>query len=594
MRIAVLILILIGSFGSASANTITVTGTGDTIAKDGVVTLREAVTAANANTPSGDAPAGDVGLDTIKFAIPGSGVQQIAIAQPLTITDAVVIDGYSQPGAVANSLAVGDNAVILIEVNGAAITSGLGAFVLRAGASTLRGLALVGAQASAAGTLDGIEIDTMGGNTIVGNFIGLDATGTTAHGNGAGIMAFGSPNNVIGGTAPADRNVISGNTQYGVALDGSASNSVVGNYIGTDLSGTVAIPNAIAGVYVETSSSGTIIGGTLSGAGNVISGNSGDGLAIDANHPTMQGNLIGVDAKGTGVLGNLIFGIQVQGGTNNVIGGQQPGAANIIDNNGTGIQVSAAACTIEANSIYGAGAALLVNSTSSHSAPTISVAMSTRDAASISGTVHGAANSTLLVELFASRTCPSGQSQGETFLGSTSIATDGSGNGHFDAVFPVAATGFGTATATSTTLGTSAFSPCQAFATPTPDLLSPPDLAVREPADMASEALDLAHADLAPALDLYAAIDAGAPDTHDIGAAPDGGTPIDLLGSAHDQAARAEDFASAHGSEASGCSCNVARSTPPPSNVPILLFGALGFAWRGSRRIRTSASRDID
>src|SRR6516165_442617 len=93
--------------------TITVTGTGDTIAQDGVVTLREAITAANTNAdPSGDTTPGDPGPDTIAFHIPGAGVRTIHLTSALpTITEPVVIDGYTQPGSSANTLADGDNAV---------------------------------------------------------------------------------------------------------------------------------------------------------------------------------------------------------------------------------------------------------------------------------------------------------------------------------------------------------------------------------------------------------------------------------------------------------------------------------------------------
>ena len=99
--------------------TITVTGTGDTIANDGVVTLREAITAANTNAaPSGDTTPGDPGLDTIAFDIPGAGVRTIHLTSALpTITDPVVIDGYTQPGSSPNTLPDGDNAVLLIELN---------------------------------------------------------------------------------------------------------------------------------------------------------------------------------------------------------------------------------------------------------------------------------------------------------------------------------------------------------------------------------------------------------------------------------------------------------------------------------------------
>src|SRR5947209_4977258 len=99
--------------------TITVTGTGDTIAKDGVVTLREAITAANTNAdPSGDTTPGDPGSDTIAFNIPGTGVRTVHLTSAVpTITDPVVIDGYTQAGSGANSLVDGDNAVLLIELN---------------------------------------------------------------------------------------------------------------------------------------------------------------------------------------------------------------------------------------------------------------------------------------------------------------------------------------------------------------------------------------------------------------------------------------------------------------------------------------------
>ena len=125
---ATLICVLFLTAAAASAKTITVTGTGDTIAVDGVVTLREAITAANTNAPSGDAPAGDPGMDVINFNIAGGGVQTISPTSALpTITEPITINGYTQPGASANTLAVGSDAVLLIELSGAnagASTSG--------------------------------------------------------------------------------------------------------------------------------------------------------------------------------------------------------------------------------------------------------------------------------------------------------------------------------------------------------------------------------------------------------------------------------------------------------------------------------------
>src|SRR5258705_10650788 len=124
---ATLICVLFLAAAAASAKTITVTGTGDTIAVDGIVTLREAITAANTNAPSGDAPAGNPGLDIIAFNISGGGVKTISPSSALpTITEPITIDGYTQPGASANTLAVGTNAVLLIELSGAAANTPAG------------------------------------------------------------------------------------------------------------------------------------------------------------------------------------------------------------------------------------------------------------------------------------------------------------------------------------------------------------------------------------------------------------------------------------------------------------------------------------
>ena len=123
--------------------TIVVTGTGDTIADDGIVTLREAITAANTNAASGDAAAGDDGLDTIAFDIPGDDVQTITVQSQLpTITDPVTIDGYTQHGASANTLETGNDAVLRIEVVGPGSGGNINGFTFAAGDSTLRGLVL--------------------------------------------------------------------------------------------------------------------------------------------------------------------------------------------------------------------------------------------------------------------------------------------------------------------------------------------------------------------------------------------------------------------------------------------------------------------
>jgi hypothetical protein len=192
--------------------TITVTATGDTIAKDGVVTLREAITAANTNAdPSGDTTPGDPGPDTIAFNIPGTGVRTIQLTSALpTITEPVVIDGYNQPGSRANTLADGDNAVLLIELDGG--NRAIDGLTIAAGSSTVRGLVINRLSSP-------VVIRTGGGNRIEGNFLGPEATGTTDVGTtGTGVDLQDSSDNTIGGTTPRARNLISGLGQPSFAI----------------------------------------------------------------------------------------------------------------------------------------------------------------------------------------------------------------------------------------------------------------------------------------------------------------------------------------------------------------------------------------
>ena len=143
----------------ASAMIFTVTNTGDM----GPGSLRQAILDANSNS----------GPDTIIFAIPGGGVHTILPTSPLpTITEAVLLDGYSQPGSSANTLSTGDDAVISIEIDGSnAGTIVTGLIDVATGGSTIRGLSVVNAQGG-----DGISVSGGGGNLVAGNFVGLPRT----------------------------------------------------------------------------------------------------------------------------------------------------------------------------------------------------------------------------------------------------------------------------------------------------------------------------------------------------------------------------------------------------------------------------------
>ncbi len=221
---------------SVRANTITVNTTADGVgANDGFCTLREAILAANTNTASGamagECAAGAAGLDTIEFAIPGAGVKTITPVAPLpAITEALFINGYTQGVASpnTNALDAGINAVLLIEVD----LVNAGVWRINAAGSVIRGLNIHGFG-------DDIQI-TASNVTIAGNFIGTNPAGTAGFfSNGVGITMLSGDNNVVGGVAAADRNLVSGFRGGSIALDTDSGTLIQGNYIGTNVTGTL-------------------------------------------------------------------------------------------------------------------------------------------------------------------------------------------------------------------------------------------------------------------------------------------------------------------------------------------------------------------
>jgi titin len=179
-----------------------------------------------------------------------------------------------------------------------------------------------------------------GGNLVQGNLIGLSAAGTTALPNGFnGISISGGSSNTIGGAVASARNVISGNGTNGIGILtlSDVLNTVAGNYIGTDVTGTKAVSNTLAGIYIQACSN--LIGGVTPGSGNVISGNGQQGIWLvgtggNVISNVVQGNLIGLDATGTASLGNGNAGIGISSAAANQIGGTASGARNVISGNG--------------------------------------------------------------------------------------------------------------------------------------------------------------------------------------------------------------------------------------------------------------------
>jgi len=183
------------------------------------------------------------------------------------------------------------------------------------------------------------------GNTILGNLIGTDASGTAALPNEQGVVIRSAVQTRVGGTAPGQGNVISGNTGAGVGIVGAAANGVqlLGNRIGTDAAGLVAVPNGTYGVVAAQAGSGHWIGDGTPGGGNLIGGNGLTGIALgDVQAITILGNAIGTDATGRRALGNGGPGIEVGPQSTDVrIGGPEADAGNVIGGNaGAGIVVS--------------------------------------------------------------------------------------------------------------------------------------------------------------------------------------------------------------------------------------------------------------
>lgn len=476
------------------AATITVTSIDDSVTSmDGKVSLREAITSINAGNSLADPDiinqtSGVYGVDdTIQFNIAGAGVHVITTTATMTpIYKTVFINGYSQPGASPNTnpFSAGINAVVLIEIVG---TPGNAVLNIIAAGTEVRGLAIHG----------GSNLIAASDVVIAGNFLGTDASGTIPLGligSGACVRVFSyltpASNVIIGGPADADRNLIvsSGNgviLPYHSLNPGPGTGYIIqGNYIGTDITGTVALArgdglNAISNALV---------------VGNLISGNPLGGMVLTDDN-VVHGNLIGTALDGVSPLPNGNFGgIWILGG-NSTIGGDGPGEANIIanhqsygiviyDNYADSSQINTRN-RFSHNSIYANGRLgisvdyspfVLPNDTGDGDSwandligndgqnyPVLTSALLGSGNVSVSGTLNSIAGSTFTLEFFANAVCDqSGYGQGQTYLGKTDVSTNASGNANFGPLtFAVPSNQFViTSTATDAAGNTSEFSNC--------------------------------------------------------------------------------------------------------------------------------------
>jgi len=185
-------------------------------------------------------------------------------------------------------------------------------------------------------TMAGVGISGAALNNFTGNKIGTDRTGTKKIPNNYGIAIDGASNNVIGGTAPQEGNLISGNLTAGIVINGatSAVNQIKGNFIGTDINGMDSLPNA-SGIILAGARN-TTIGGNTAGAKNIISGNYQAGIVMNGSGTRgnlIKGNFIGTNKDGTDFLSNHT-GVMLKSNSNsNMIGGSTPAERNIISGN---------------------------------------------------------------------------------------------------------------------------------------------------------------------------------------------------------------------------------------------------------------------
>jgi titin len=327
-------------------------GTENNLAQGNLFGLNATGTAAIANQNSGvrifeGAKANIVGGTTAaaRNVISGNSLQGVIVYDSGTDNNSV-LGNYI--GLRADGTAAVPNGGAGVGIYGGAKTNTIGSTVA---GNVISGNAREGVTIANAGTT---------GNAVIGNRIGTDSTGAAALANafcGVGIYD-GAQSNTVGGTSVAARNIISGNASEGVVISGTGANGnfVLGNFIGLNASGAAALPNVFRGVGIYGGAQANTIGGATSGARNVISGNSGQGVLISnagSSGNFVQGNFIGSNPGGTAALPNGNIGVAIWGGAqSNTIGGTAPGAGNLISgNNGQGILIADSGSN--ANSVLG-------------------------------------------------------------------------------------------------------------------------------------------------------------------------------------------------------------------------------------------------
>ncbi|MGD2172829.1 MAG: DUF4347 domain-containing protein, partial [Gammaproteobacteria bacterium] len=372
-----------------------------TLADSGAGSLRQAIIDANASGTD----------DTIEFAV--SGTITLGTSGLPTISDKVNIDATTAPGYAGEPLITLDGSATGSTTNGFRVGPD-------ADGSSISGFAIVNFPNT------GIRIEPGADNvSITDNWIGTTGTGTTGDGNlSHGIIVRGA-NTIITG------NVITNNGGDGIeVLDVGGTGTVIqGNIIGLDPDGSTGTGNAMAGIDLQGDAHNSIVGGTGAGEGNIISANGDDGIQIDSSGNIIQGNYIGTDITGTLNRGNGDDGIDILvNGSNNLIGGTAAGAGNLVAYTADdGIDIDGGSSnTFLGNQVYASvDNNFEINPAANNGqvAPVLASAeINTVGQIDIAGTLTSAPNSYYRIEFFG---------KDGAFLGFANVATDGSGIANF-------------------------------------------------------------------------------------------------------------------------------------------------------------------
>ena len=466
----------------------------------------------------GSTQPGFVGAPIVELNGSQSAVRALFVNAPGSTIRSLVINGFST-GAIVIGPAAGGSHVegcyIGTDVTGKLAIPNTGPGVSVFSSNNVIGGTTLSARNVISGNSDaGVQVklfccsgtnNAISGNVIQGNYIGVTAQGDKALGNqreGVLITTAAGDASVtttrVGGTTPGAGNVISGNNFDGIFIGSftTTSTTVQGNLIGTSANGMSKIPNGGDGIHIDLGNN-NVIGGSASGAGNVISGNGkvssglgrGNGISVGSSNNIIQGNFIGTDATGTGPLGNMDDGIF--GGRNTTVGGTGAGEGNVIafnglrgiSNNGTlGTSNSYRGNSIHSNgtsgSLFTPGLGIELGpagpnandpgdsdtgANNLQNFPIITSTMAAGGSTNVKGSLNSSASSSFNLDFYRNSACdPSGNGEGEHFIGSTLVTTDASGNANFDITFAVSTGASEVLTATATDLAgnTSEFSPC--------------------------------------------------------------------------------------------------------------------------------------